>query len=65
MLYADAPAGGLREAVVRSLVRFFGEEARGRLVDFVAYEWARDPWARGCPVNLLGAGNYPSASTSA
>ena len=39
-------------------MRFFGEEARGRLVDFVAYEWARDPWARGCPVNLLGAGNF-------
>ena len=42
-------------AVLRSLVRWFGPEARTRLRDFVSCTWARDPWSRGCPVNLLPA----------
>ena len=57
MLYADRPDDELKEAVLRSLVRWFGPEARGRLRDFVSCTWARDPWSRGCPVNLLPAGH--------
>ena len=58
ILYAGASADELQAAVVRSLVRFFGEEARSRLLEVIAYEWAADPWARGCPVNLLGVGQH-------
>ena len=58
MLYAEAGEERLREAVLRSLVRFFGEEARGRLVELVACDWSRDAWARGCPVNLLAPGHF-------
>ena len=57
MLYADRPDDELKEAVLRSLVRWFGAEARGRLQDFVSCTWARDPWSRGCPVKLLPAGH--------
>ena len=42
---------------MRSLVRFFGEEAQTRLVEVHSCEWGADEWSRGCPVNLLGVGN--------
>ena len=57
MLYAGASEAELHAAVVRSLVRFFGDEARERLLEVHSCEWGADEWSRGCPVNLLGVGN--------
>jgi monoamine oxidase len=42
-----------REAVVRSLTRFFGVQAANP-VDYVEEDWTIDPWSRGCY-----AGNLP------
>jgi len=58
MLYAGAEAAVLHEAVLRSLVRLLGEEARTRHLECLSYEWGADEWSRGCPVNLLGPGNH-------
>lgn len=57
MLYAGAPTEALHAAVVRSLVRFFGEDARRRLLGMTSYEWGADDWSRGCPASLLGVGH--------
>lgn len=37
----------LRAAVLDALVRYFGERAR-RTVDFVAQDWQKEEWTRGC-----------------
>ena len=44
MLYAGAPEAELHAAVVRSLVRFFGDEAREGLREVVSCEWGADEW---------------------
>lgn len=37
----------LRDTVVESLVEYFGDRAR-RFVDFVAHDWQKEEWTRGC-----------------
>ncbi|GAQ85189.1 amine oxidase [Klebsormidium nitens] len=44
-----------RAGVVRSLVRFFGEEARA-FTELHLKVWADDLWTKGCPVNLAPPG---------
>ena len=46
MLYAGAGAAALHEAVLRSLVRLLGVEARTRHLECLSYEWGADEWSR-------------------
>lgn len=53
--YADAAPEVRRQAVIDSLVDYFGEQARTP-VDYVDYNWLADPWAKGCYTGVMGPG---------
>lgn len=55
--FAGAPASPLREAVLGSLVTFFGPRA-ATPVDFVAVDWAAEEWTRGCYAALFTPGTW-------
>jgi len=46
-----------RQQVEAELVRCFGPEA-GQTTGYLEKNWAADPWARGCPVGVMGPGNF-------
>jgi len=46
-----------RAALVRSLVRFFGQKAANPL-SFCLYAWSENEWTRGCPVDIFPAGSF-------
>ena len=53
--YADASEQERRQAVIDSLVYYFGEVARNPR-NYVDYNWLQDPWARGCYVGVMPPG---------
>jgi len=53
--WSSATPEARREAVLTSLTRYFGEQARNPL-DHVEHDWITDPWARGCYVGLFTPG---------
>jgi monoamine oxidase len=53
--WAERPPEERREAVLGTLERMFGAEARTP-VDYVEQDWCVEPWTRGCPVGVLGTG---------
>ena len=46
-----------RAAVVESMVRYFGPQAR-RVREYVEKSWAADPWSRGCYAGYLTPGTW-------
>lgn len=49
------PAVARRETVLRLVARLFGADA-GHPTDYIEVDWSTEPWSRGCPVGVLGAG---------
>ena len=52
-----------RQAVVDSLVRYFGPQA-GEPLDYVEKDWCADPWSRGCYVGLAQPGVLTAAGAA-
>ena len=53
--WALRPAGARRETMVRLMASLFGNEA-AHPTDYIEVDWSTEPWSRGCPVGVLGAG---------
>ncbi len=45
-----------RDAVVESLVRYFGPKARTQLTGYMEKSWAEDRWTRACYVGFMPPG---------
>ncbi|TVQ97870.1 MAG: hypothetical protein EA398_14015 [Deltaproteobacteria bacterium] len=55
--WTRAPAPDRRDAVLRSLARWFGERA-GHPIAFVERNWPAEPFSRGCYVAQFGPGGW-------
>lgn len=53
--WSARPPEERRQAVLDSLVRYFGPQAAEPL-DYVEHDWVTDPWSRGCYVGLMTPG---------
>lgn len=49
------PQAARRDTLLRLMVRLFGTQA-AHPTEIVEVDWSAEPWSRGCPVGVLGAG---------
>eukprot|EP00045_Choanoeca_perplexa_P016567 m.224640 g.224640 ORF g.224640 m.224640 type:complete len:563 (-) comp17294_c0_seq1:3198-4886(-) len=50
-----------KQAVLEHLIATFGPEA-GDIIEYVERDWKTEPYAGGCPVNLIGPGDMATMS---
>ncbi|MGB1277308.1 MAG: flavin monoamine oxidase family protein, partial [Nannocystaceae bacterium] len=55
--HGEMSAADRRQLVESELVRCFGPKA-AQTTGYLEKNWAADPWARGCPVGVMGPGNF-------
>lgn len=55
--FAAVGAQARRDMVVQELVRCLGPQAADP-TGYIEKNWSADPWAQGCPVGVMGAGNF-------
>lgn len=53
--WSDRPENDRRAAVIDSLARYFGPEARSP-IDYLQHDWSGDPWTSGCYAGFMPPG---------